>query len=258
MPLIHSLENKLGRYAIPGLVNILAGFQVVVWVMIKIKPEFGGFIVLDRSAVLHGELWRLVTWVFAPPAYHPIWLFFAVMLMTMMGNGLEEAWGAFRLNLYIFGGMAAVVLGAMIFNCAALGIPLYSTILFAFAVFFPNYEFLLFFILPVKVKWIAALGGAMLFLAILDTPEARLPIIFSMLNFIIAFGPGFLKGASQRPVAAERKGRFTSAQLPEGSFLHKCHACGKTDIDDPKLDFRVNAEGVDFCSECREKKIAAS
>ena len=254
MSLINTLENKLGRYAIPGVVNILAGFQVVVWVMMKLKPEFGGFIELNRSAVLNGQLWRLVTWVFVPPAGHPIWLFFAVMLLTMMGRGLEEAWGAFRLNLYIFGGMTSIVIGAMIFNCDALGIPLYSTILFAFAVFFPNYEFLLFFILPLKVKWIAALGGAMLFLTILDTPEARLPVIFSLLNFLIAFGPGFLKGASQRAAATERKSRFDMASRPAESFLHKCQACGKTELDDPQLDFRVNAEGHDICQVCRAKK----
>ncbi len=258
MSLINTLENKLGRYAIPGLVNILAGFQVVVWVMIKLKPEFAGFIDLNRSAVLTGQVWRLVTWVFVPTTGSPIWLFFAVMLMTMMGQSLEEAWGAFRLNLYIFGGMASVVIGAMVFNCAALGLPLYATILFAFAVFFPNYEFLLFFILPLKVKWVAALSGAGLLLSFLETPEARLPIIFSLLNFFIAFGPSFLKGASQRAVAADRKSRFNSAARPEDSFLHKCQACGKTELDDPKLDFRVNSEGVDFCNECREKKSAAS
>lgn len=258
MSLINTLENKLGRYAIPGLVNILAGFQVIVWVMIKLQPEFGEFIVLDRSAVLHGQLWRLVTWVFVPTANSPIWLFFAVMLMTMMGQGLEQAWGAFRLNLYIFGGIAFVASGAIIFNCAALGIPLYTTILFAFAVFFPDEEFLIFFILPLKVKWIAALSGAVLLLAVLGQPDARLPILFSMLNFLIAFGPGFLKGASQRAVAAERKSRFNSATRPPDSFLHKCHACGKTELDDPKLDFRVNAEGEDICGVCREKKTLGS
>ncbi len=258
MSLINTLENKLGRYAIPGLVNILAGFQVVVWVMIKLKPEFAGFIDLNRSAVLNGQVWRMVTWVFVPSADSPLWLFFAVMLMTMMGRGLEEAWGAFRLNLYIFGGMASVVVGAMVFNCGAMGLPLYSTILFAFAVFFPDFELLLFFILPLKVKWVAALSGAMLLLAMFDTPEMRLPILFSMLNFLVAFGPGFLKGASQRAVAADRKSRFASASRSQNSFLHKCGACGKTELDDPTLDFRVNAEGADICNVCREKKSAVN
>src|SRR5215213_1943606 len=105
MSLINSLENRFGRHSIPGIVAILAWFQVAVWVLIKLRPEFVDMLHLDPARVLHGEVWRLLTWVFFPPAQNPIWLFFAVLLMLMFSEGLDRAWGPFKVNLYVFGGV---------------------------------------------------------------------------------------------------------------------------------------------------------
>ena len=83
-------------------------------------------------------------------------------------------------------------------------------------------------------------------------------MLFCLLNFFIAAGPSLYRWLTNRSKVAARRSRFDSAKLPDGAFLHKCQACGKTELDDPTLDFRVNTEGVDFCNVCREKKIAAS
>ncbi|MEY4483700.1 MAG: hypothetical protein RL693_1152 [Verrucomicrobiota bacterium] len=255
MPLLNTLENKLGRYAVPHLVRILAGFQVAVWLMIKLQPEFEVFLLLERTRVFSGELWRLVTWIFVPGQMNPIFLFFAVMIMFTIGDALEDAWGAFRLNLYLFGGVAAVIAGVLIFNFIPSGIMIYTTLFLAFAVLFPDFEFLIFFILPVKVKYLGMITGALMLLNFIDTPGARLPIIFSLLNFIVAFAPGFFKGMSQKAVVTERRMRFNSEKTPEGSFFHKCHQCGKTDVDDSKLEFRVTADGEEYCVNCRPVKV---
>lgn len=254
MPLIHSLENRFGRHAIPGLVTILAWFQVAVWILIQIRPAFADTLDLERSLVLHGEVWRLITWVFIPSTFSPIWLLFAVMLMMMFSEALDRAWGPFRVNLYVFGGILFMILGAMVFNSPPLGLTLYTSIFLAFAVIAPNFEILVFFILPVKMKWLALLAGAGLLLNFIDTPHMRLPILFSLLNFFIAFGPGFLKHLKHRGVVVERRMRYDAAKAPQGTWLHKCHACGKTDLDDATLDFRVGADGEDYCSVCRGKK----
>jgi hypothetical protein len=259
MSLINSLENRFGRHAIPGLVAILAWFQVAVWVLIKIRPEFAGALTLDRAQVLDGQMWRVLTWVFIPGADNPLFLFFAVMLMLMFSEALDRAWGPFRVNLYVWGGVLAMILGAMIFQrphevAFWSGLTLYTSIFLAFAVVAPNFEILVFFILPVKMKWLAAITGALLLLSFLGTPQMRLPIVFSLLNFFITFGPGFFRWLRQRGTVVERRARFDSAKAPEGAWLHKCHACGKTDLDDPKLDFRVGADGEDYCSVCRPRK----
>jgi hypothetical protein len=258
MSLINSLENRYGHHAIRGLVAILAWFQVAVWVLMQLRPGFAGMLNLDRGLVLDGEVWRLLTWVFIPGTSSPILLLFAVMLMVLFSEALDHAWGPFKVNLYVFGGILAMVLGAMLFRAAPMGLTLYTSIFFAFAAIAPNYEILVFFILPVKVKWLAAITGALLMLSFIDSAQMRLPILFSLANFFVAFGPSFVRWMRHRGDVAVRRARFDSAKAPEGSWLHKCSACGKTDIDDPKLDFRVGADGEDYCSACRPKKQAGS
>ena len=256
MSFINTLEKKLGHFAIPHVVRILALFQLAVWVMLKMQPDFAHFISLSREQVLQGEVWRLVTWVFNPGDVGPILILFAVMIMFTMGDGLEQAWGAFRLNLYIFGGILSVVIGTMIFGFTPQGITLYSTIFLAFAVFYPNFEFLIFFILPVKVKYLAWINGALILLSLVEKPSSRLSILFSMLNFIVAFLPGLIKGVKHGAIVAERRNRYEAAKIPSGSFFHQCAQCKKTELDDKTLDFRVTADGEEYCSICRPRKTA--
>lgn len=254
MSLINTLETKFGRYAVPHLVRILAGFQVAVWLMIKIQPEFELFLLLDRTSVMKGEVWRLITWVIIPGQIPLVFLFFAVMVMFMIGDALEDAWGAFRVNLYVFGGMAAVIVGVLVFNFIPMGVTIDATLFLAFAVLFPEVELLVFLILPVKAKYLGMITGALLLLSFIDTPGSRLPIVFSLLNFFVTFAPGFFKGMSQKAVVTERRMRFNSGKTPEGTFFHKCHQCGKTDVDDAKLEFRVTADGEEYCVVCRPVK----
>lgn len=256
MSFINSLENRFGHHAIPGIVTMLAWFQVAVWILIKIRPEFASALQLEPALVYKGEVWRLITWVFLPSTDSPIFLLFAVMLMMTFSEALDQAWGPFKVNLYVFGGIFFMILGAMVFDSPPYGLTLYTSIFLAFAVIAPNYELMLFFILPVKVKWLAAITGGLLLLTCLDTPSHRLPIFFSLLNFFLAFGPGFVRWLKHRGTVVERRARYEAAQAPEGAWLHKCHSCGKTDLDDPKLDFRVGADDEDCCNICRAKKAS--
>src|SRR5688572_13413275 len=113
MSLINSLENRFGRHSIPGLVAIIAWFQVAVWILIKLRPGFEQMLWLDPAMVMKGEVWRLLTWIFMPTTQSPIWLIFAVYLMMMFSEGLDQAWGPFKVNLYVFGGVISMIVGAM-------------------------------------------------------------------------------------------------------------------------------------------------
>lgn len=287
MSLINTLENKLGRYAIPGLINIIAGFQVMAWIMIKLQPSFVLWLVLNKTLLLHGEVWRLVTFVFVPGNDNPLWMVVSVMFLIMIGRTLDQAWGPFRVNLYVLAGIVFAAIGVLLqqtawteilkqpgierimdkeslralaqMGDAGVGCSLWfdASLLFAFAFAAPDYEILLFFILPLKSKYIGMLAGAKLLLDFIDASAVRVPMLFCLLNFFIAAGPSLYRWLTNRSKVAVRRSRFDSAKLPEGSFLHKCQGCGKTELDDPKLDFRVNAEGVDFCNVCREKRKVA-
>ncbi|RBP42329.1 hypothetical protein DES53_10633 [Roseimicrobium gellanilyticum] len=251
---LNSLENRFGRFAIPGLVAILAIIQVGVWVLLRLSPDFRTTLFLHRALVEHGEVWRLITWVFVPQWESPIWLFFGVMLMLMFSSVLDHAWGAFRVNLYIFSGILFMILGHWFFGAVPEGLTLYASIFLAFCVIVPDFELNLFFILPVKVKYLGMITGGMALLAFIGTPEARSTIFFSHLNFLLAFVPGFIRWMKQRGTVVQRRARFDSAKPPEGTFFHKCANCGKTDLDDPKLDFRVTTDGEEYCTVCRPRK----
>ena len=98
--------------------------------------------------------------------------------------------------------------------------------------------------------------GALLLLDFLENSIVRLPILFSLLNFFIAFVPILFKRMGQRAEVSSRRARFESAKTPEYEHFHKCHSCGKTDRDDPKMEFRVAADDHEYCANCRGKKVA--
>jgi hypothetical protein len=256
MSAIDKLEKALGRFAIPGLVAILAIVQAGIWLLFRMQAHSPllEMLVLNPQAVRQGELWRLVTWVLVSPV-SVYWLFFQVMLMLLMSHALDSAWGAFRTNLYVFGGVFFVAAGVMLFgdtSTVVTGTYLDSSILFAFAFFHPDFEILLFLVLPMKMKYIALLLGGSMLLDFLKGAQSRLVILLSVLNFGIAFGRHFYLQLHQGAKISNRRRRFEADQLPDNPALHLCHGCGKTDADDPTLDFRVGSDGHDYCNICRQ------
>ncbi|HSI64513.1 MAG TPA: hypothetical protein VLE43_15400 [Candidatus Saccharimonadia bacterium] len=251
---LNSLELRFGRFAIPGLVAILAIIQVAVWVMVRLYPEFIGALVLHRAMVEQGEIWRLITWIFIPQSFTPLWLLFGVMLMLTISSVLDHAWGAFKVNLYVFGGTLLIILGHWFFDVPPMGLFLYESIFLAFCVVVPDYEINLYLIMPIKVKYLGLIAGGISLLAFIGHPELRSTIFFAHLNFLLAFTPGFIRWMKQRGTVVQRRARFDSAKPPQGTFFHKCSNCGKTDIDDPKLEFRVTSDGEEYCTVCRPRK----
>lgn len=259
MRLISSLESKFGRFAIPGLVQVIAMFQLLVLFMVMVMSPEGAaaylmFLDLNPARVMNGEVWRLITHVFIPGNFSLIWALIGTMFMMWIGRGLDDAWGAFRVNLYIFGWMFAVTLGALIFGWPAPGMFLYQTLLFAFATLFPNEEIMIYFILPVKMKWVALLSAGMTAFLVMRDPSFLLPVIACHLNYLVVFGPGFMSERAKQARVMARRGQFESAKLAEGTFFHQCSVCKKTEIDNPQLDFRVLDSGDEICTECRAKR----
>lgn len=271
MPLLSRLESKYGRFAISGLVQIIALFQMMVVVMMVFMAEggalaFQGLLNLDADLIMKGEVWRLVSHVFVPRGMSLIGAVFGTMIMMWVGRTLDEAWGAFRVNLYVFGWMFVVTAAALVFgwrgSLGAVGFPtsiyLYQTLFFAFATLFPNEEISVFFILPIKVKWLAWLSAAGTVFLVMQNPYLLMPVLVAHLNYLVVFGPGFLNERARQAKVVARRSRFESAQLPQGAFFHQCSICKKTEIDNPQLDFRVLDSGDEICSDCRAKRAAGT
>ena len=268
MQFIDKLESKFGRFAISGLIQIIAVLQLCVVGMLAILPpesamEYVELLEFGRGLILSGQVWRLVThalvlaWLLGMKTAigKLLWGFVAANLLMFFARGLEQEWGAFRINLYVLAWFFVGWIFGFIFGVGIDGMYLASSVLFGFAVLFPDVELLLFFVLPVKVKWIAWITAGGMLLQILGSPIEIIRILPAHLNFLVAFGPGFIKNFANSAKASERRARFAAAGAA-AEFFHQCSVCKKTEVDDPQLDFRVLDSGDEICHVCRAKRAS--
>ncbi len=192
MDWVRRLERKLSRYTIPGIVNYIVAGQVFVFLaMLFVNGSFDSYVTLWRSAVLQGQVWRLITFVFAPMSTSPLWFAISAYFYYFIGQLLERAWGSTRLNLYIYLCVLGSIAAAMITGYASNNYLLLSLYL-AYAMLYPENEVLLFFVLPVKVKWMGWLAGGMCLLSFLMGGFwVKINLLLSMAGFLIFFGKDF-------------------------------------------------------------------
>lgn len=248
MSLLDSLERRFGRFAIPGLIRIVAGFNALVFVLARLNPEFVQVLDLNRGAILRGEVWRLITYIFIPTTNSPIWIIFVLLFLWFIGEGLERAWGAFRLNLFYFVGMIGTTIAAFFFGSNFSNTMLNATLFFAFAHFYPEEVIYIFFILPAKVKWIAWVAAALLLFGFVTGPNSyRMALVAAFANYLIFFGPELVSAARNRHETATRRRRFAEKVRPEEEALHHCATCGATELTNPNLEFRVARDGEEYC-----------
>lgn len=270
MNYLNKLEKKFGRYAIPNLSKwLIIGYAI--GYMFYYLEQFTSlpilqFLMLDPSKIMRGQIWRLVTWVMMPPSYTNIF-FYVIMMMLyyQLGNALERTWGTFRFNAYIFGGVIFTVIGVMAtyFVLRVLGMNeafymgysvstyyINLSIFLAFAACYPEMQLMLYFIIPIKIKWLAVLYAVMVGLSFVSASwTGRIMIVMSLMNFLVFFfttrdyhrvSPSEMKRKRDfRAQTRQPKMRRSDGAL----YKHKCAVCGRTDLDDPTLEFR-------FCSKC--------
>jgi len=245
---LDKLERRIGFLAIPGLTRILVGFAVLVFALAWLLPGFTTMLTLDPVKIRHGEVWRLVTYIFVPQTLSPIWILFALWFLWFIGEGLERAWGAFRFTLYFLVGMIGTTAAAFFFGSNFSNGMLITSLFFAFARFYPDEVIYILFILPVKIKWAAWVVAAFLLVGFVINPMSyRMALVAAFANYLIFFGPEFFVQARQRREASTRRKRFESPGRDEAEPLHRCAVCHATELTDPNLDFRVARDGEEYC-----------
>lgn len=256
---IHRAEARFGRFAIPRLPEIIASLNLLVYLLYKLAPEIIGYLQLDLDAVLHGEVWRLVTFLVIPSLgggpLDPLFFLFYLLYILFLGRGLEQAMGSFQFTLYYALGALGQILASVIIHGNGAGAygnsTLNTTLLFAFERFYPETVIYILYILPAKVKWIVWVAAAStLFLFVTSGNEFRASILAAFLNYLIFFGPGLVNAVRHRHEVAERRQRFerdTRAATP--ATLHECSVCKRTEVSAPELDFRVARDGNEYCLE---------
>jgi membrane associated rhomboid family serine protease len=245
---LDKLERRFGFLAIPGLPRILVGFGGLVFALAWLLPGFASMLQLDPARILRGEVWRLVTYIFIPQTQSPLWVLFALWFLWWIGEGVERAWGAFRLTLYFVVGMIGTTVAAFFFGSNFSNSMLIASLFFAFARFYPDEVIYILFILPVRIKWLAWVAGAFLLLGFFLGPNSyRVSLVAALANYLIFFGPEFIYEARHRHEVSSRRKRFEVQSRDEAETLHKCAVCGATELSDPNLDFRVARNGEEYC-----------
>lgn len=205
------LERRLGRYAIRNLSLALILCYAFGYLISYVNAEFLNYLTLNPYAIVHGQVWRVVTWILIPPESSN---FFFVLIMLFfyysIGTALERTWGTWRYNEYIFGGMLFTVLGAFVlmawgylFDADILGqvgagqyFQVYSqafstyyvnmSIFLAYAVTFPEMRVLFMFFIPVRVKILGIIYAVYIgYSLIVSSAPVRIAIVASLLNFVL-------------------------------------------------------------------------
>ena len=262
--------EKHRRFGIPRLMLyiVIVSAAVVLIDQMDTTYTFLDFVAFSPSRILRGEIWRLVTWAFTP--INNNLLFTAIMLYFyyFIGSTLEREWGTAKFTVYyIFGVVLNIIYGFIIWiilertfgiNVEYVHIApnyLNLSMFFAFAAIFPDYRILLFFFIPVKMKWMAMISAALFVYNIISGLlsgayiVALLPIV-AILNFIVVCGNDVMEylrpyrsRASKDTINFRKAAKKARSDLSDKDYRHKCSVCGRTDADYPALEFR-------YCSRC--------
>jgi len=248
MSLLDKLERRFGFLAIPGLPRIVVGFAALVFGLTWLLPGFTSMLTLEPAMIRQGQVWRLITYIFIPQTLSPLWVIFALWFLWWVGEGLERAWGSFRLTLYFLVGMIGTTAAAFFFGSNFSNSMLLMSLFLAFAHFYPEEIIYIFFILPVRIKWLAWIAGAFLLLGFfVNSNSYRASLMAALANYLIFFGPKFFYQARHRQEVSSRRKRFEDDARSAADPLHKCAVCGATELSDPNLEFRVARDGEEYC-----------
>lgn len=281
MNVIDRLEKKFGHLGVSHLIQYILLISVAGNVLNLIQPQlYGAFLSFDPYKIMHGQIWRLLTFLMRPSVsmgdrfvVDLVWYIVWLSLYYFVGTSLEQMWGRFRFNLYYLSGIIFIWIvgfaGYLIYYAqfgpaAAQGIGyivgglvsadyLNQSLFLAFAAIFPDVQFLVYFIIPVKAKWLGLLD--LVYIAYQLFSALRISyyltaalIVVSLVNCGLYFLFG--RGRSVSPRAAykrtkRRREYRRKASAPRGGSvsIHRCAVCGRTEIDAPELEFR-------YCSKC--------
>jgi hypothetical protein len=255
------------RFGIPNLMKYIVIGNVIVYLLAMFSSaQAVAFLGFNWSLVLQGEVWRLITFIFVS-GYSSVsdilWLALFLYFYYWVGSALEREWGSGKFTLYYFFGVILTLAAAIITSIATgKSVSVYGTnyvnlsMFFAFAMLYPDMQVLLFFFIPLKVKWLAWFDAAFFALTILralftgSLLGALLPVV-AMLNFLIFFWPDIAGRIGRRRDRARYRTAPQTIQFKEAArhqqetrgYHHKCCVCGRTDTDYPDLEFR-------YCSKC--------
>ena len=271
------LKNKINRFfyrnrnrGIPRLMLYVAIANLVVYVLYIVNqsdPLFYRMLVFDRALILRGQVWRLVTYPFVYVTESGLlWGLIGMLFYYWCGSILEQYWGVLRLNVYYLMGILLTDVGALLLRATANVEYVNLSLFLALATVLPEEQIRIWFVIPIKMKWLAIIDLALTLLGVISGLIVMirglgnggfpylgwlLPII-ALINYFLFFGkqsanllPDFIRYHPTRK-SWKRKvktGTVYSGPRPVDNARFRCTVCGRTELSNPGLEFR-------YCSKC--------
>lgn len=255
-----NLRRSLERCEIPGLIRYVVLLNALVFILHLLAPGFIGMLELDPDLIIRGQIWRLITWIFIPETLSPFWIFFALLFLLYVGDGLESSIGPVKLTHFYASGVLACTIVCFAFGLAGSGAFLGRantflnlSLLLAYATVYPDFKVLLFFVIPLRIAWLAIFSALLMILSSLGQPPVVAATLgAALLNYFLFFHKdlrthltswNFGKRGISSPIL------FKKSEPEQVDTLHRCESCGRTEASHPDLDFRVTASGAEYCRE---------
>lgn len=253
---------KHPRFGIKNLMVYVIAGQLLVFIIgiMDTTNSFYGYLAFSPELILKGEVWRLLSFVFIPPFFDIrdiFWLFISLYFEYFIALLLRSRWGAGRFTIYYFCGVFfSVVYGFVLYLLGYSFVSLDTTyinlsLFFAVATLFPDMQVRIFFIIPIKMKWLALLDAAYFVYATIVTFRVLpfyplIPIFNYLLFFAYVLADMIFQKGKETARSASFKANAVKAEseIKLRSYRHKCEVCGRTDKSDPYMDFR-------YCSRCK-------
>lgn len=249
------------RFGIPNLMLLIVIGNAAVWLFGAMDTSglLERSLMFSAQGVLHGQIWRLVTFVFVPGSSGLMLLLF-LYLYYFIGSSLEREWGSGLFTIYYLMGMLlTVIYGFISYFVSGADIGLTAqyinlSMFFAFATLFPDVQLLLFFIIPIKIKWLGIIDALFFVYRIFACLGAGLGMmsflpLIAVINYFVFCGDmllsaaGFTAAGKKKTVSFRREAKRIMREQKDKPYTYRCAVCGRTDVTNPELEFR-------YCSRC--------
>lgn len=250
MSFLDRAEKKFGKFYIENLTNKLVLLQAVIFIYCLMEPNFYMNLFSYRVVTNSRFLSNFLSLILLPPSTEMLWGIFGLWIMHMAGNGLEAVWGQWKFNVFIGVFVVSSLIASSITGSPQIPDMLYQVLFIAFALYYPDIELLIFFILPVKMKYLAMIDMVLLLNAFLSYGgNGKIMVFGGVLNLFVFCGPALVDSIKNR----KRKAEFQAkVQIAKDKPFHICHECAVTEKTDPNEEFRFCAECADSVEYCRK------
>lgn len=269
---INKLERKFGKHYIKDLMIIItigsAAFYLCAMVF---GTGFLSYFNLDPGKILQGQVWRIITFLFVTPSNSVLYIF-TIYFYFIAGSSLERVWGEFKFNIYYFISVICTIFVAFIsyflyknginlnvsnamqyYNNLYMAATTMNLSLFlAYSKIYPDAQVLLFFIVPIKIKYLGYINWAIIALDLIKcivnvNISGILFVLVPVVNYFIFFGKNnYREGKMKANSVIRMKDYKKKVNAGKKYYIHKCEVCGITNEEDPDMEFR-------YCSKCNGK-----